>query len=88
MAATLEHHFEADRLFLFPAGGWVIEEARKLDQRIGEVFLSLPEPGPRQLVLDLSEVQALDTAGAAAEALLAGTQAFSVLPIHEYRSPA
>ena len=32
MAATLEHHFEADRLFLFPGGGWVIEEARRLDQ--------------------------------------------------------
>jgi phospholipid/cholesterol/gamma-HCH transport system permease protein len=64
MAATLEHHFEADRLFLFPGGGWVIEEARELDQRIGEVFLGLPERGPRQLVLDLSEVDALDTAGA------------------------
>jgi phospholipid/cholesterol/gamma-HCH transport system permease protein len=64
MAATLQHHFEADRLFLFPGGGWVVEEARKLDQSIGEVFLGLPEGGPKQLVLDLSEVSALDTAGA------------------------
>ena len=64
MAATLEHHFEADRLFLFPGGGWVIEEARKLDQKIGDVFLALPEAGPKQLVLDLSEIDALDTAGA------------------------
>jgi phospholipid/cholesterol/gamma-HCH transport system permease protein len=63
MTATLEHHFEAGRLFLFPSGGWVIEEARRLDQRIAEVFEKLPE-GPRQLVLDLSEIRALDTAGA------------------------
>ncbi len=64
MSARLEHHFEAGRLFLFPVGGWVIEEARKLDQKIGEVLLGLPDEGPRQLVLDLSEVAALDTAGA------------------------
>jgi carbamoyl-phosphate synthase large subunit len=30
----------------------------------------------------------IDTARAAADALLAGTQAFNVLPINEYRSPA
>ncbi len=64
MAATLEHHFEADRLFLFPGGGWVIEEARKLDQAIGDLLLKLPGGGPKQLVLDLSDVAALDTAGA------------------------
>ncbi len=64
MSATLEHHFEAGRLFLFPGGGWVIEQARSLDQRIGDIFLKLPESEPQQLVLDLSEVGALDTAGA------------------------
>jgi len=64
MSATLEHHFEAGRLFLFPGGGWVIEEARGLDQKIGQVFETLPEDGLKQLVLDLSEVGALDTAGA------------------------
>ena len=34
MNATLEHYFEAGRLFLFPAGEWVIAEARTLDQRV------------------------------------------------------
>ncbi len=64
MAATLEHHFEENRLFLFPGGGWVLEEARRLDQGIGAVLLALPQGAPKELVLDLSEVSALDTAGA------------------------
>jgi phospholipid/cholesterol/gamma-HCH transport system permease protein len=42
----------------------VIAEARKLDQAIGQVLEALPEGGPSQLVLDLSEIAALDTAGA------------------------
>ncbi len=64
MDATLEHHFEAGRLFLFPGGGWVIEETRRLDQAIAAVFEALPGERPRQLVIDLSELNQLDTAGA------------------------
>lgn len=64
MSATLEHHLEEERLFLFPGGGWVIEEARQLDRNIGAVLEKLPGGSPKQLVLDLTEVNALDTAGA------------------------
>jgi phospholipid/cholesterol/gamma-HCH transport system permease protein len=64
MEATLEHHFEAGRLFLFPAGEWVIGEARGLDQRLQGVFSALGDEDPQQLVIDLTEVGALDTAGA------------------------
>jgi phospholipid/cholesterol/gamma-HCH transport system permease protein len=64
MAATLEHHFDAGRLFLFPGGGWVIEAARQLDQSLDAIVADIPEGGPAQVVLDLSEVSALDTAGA------------------------
>ncbi len=64
MEATLEHHFEADRLFLFPCGEWVIGEARELEQRLQDVFQSLGTADPRQLVIDMTELAALDTAGA------------------------
>jgi phospholipid/cholesterol/gamma-HCH transport system permease protein len=64
MEATLEHHFEADRLFLFPGGEWVIAEARELEQRLQDVFSSLGTAEPRQLVIDMTELAALDTAGA------------------------
>ena len=64
MSATLEHHFEAGRLFLFPGGEWVIEQARALDQRVTSVFEPLGADEPRQMVIDLTEVGALDTAGA------------------------
>ncbi len=64
MEATLEHHFEAGRLFLFPGGEWVIAEARGLDQRLQAVFSALGATDPQQLVIDLTELGALDTAGA------------------------
>ncbi len=64
MEATLEHHFEADRLYLFPGGEWVIAEARGLDQRLRDVFSALGTADPSQLVIDLTELGALDTAGA------------------------
>jgi phospholipid/cholesterol/gamma-HCH transport system permease protein len=64
MAATLQHHLDAGRLFLFPVGGWVIEEARSLDRSIEEMLRQLPDGLPAQLVFDLSEVEALDTSGA------------------------
>ena len=39
MQATLEHHFEQGRLFLFPTGEWVIAEARALAAEGVEVTL-------------------------------------------------
>lgn len=64
MDATLEHHFEAGRLFLFPGGEWVIAEVRALEQRMNDVFRALGASPPRQLVIDMTELGALDTAGA------------------------
>jgi phospholipid/cholesterol/gamma-HCH transport system permease protein len=64
MQATLAHHFEAGRLFLFPSGEWVIAEARALEQRLQDVFVALDSGDPRQMVIDLTDVGALDTAGA------------------------
>ena len=65
MEATLEHHFEAGRLFLFPTGNWVIGAARALEQEL-QTALGAAGTGeePRQLVIDLTELGALDTAGA------------------------
>jgi phospholipid/cholesterol/gamma-HCH transport system permease protein len=64
MEAALEHHFEEGRLFLFPVGEWAIGQVRVLEQSLGEVFGKIGEGIPRQLVIDLTEVKALDTAGA------------------------
>lgn len=62
MEATIEHHLDENRIFLRPLGGWVIDEARRLDQGLRDLFGSAA--GRRQLVIDLSDVGALDTAGA------------------------
>ena len=64
MAASIEHRFGDDRLFIRPLGGWVIEDARRLEEALRELFGSRPERRPRQLVIDLAGVEALDTAGA------------------------
>ena len=62
MEATIDHHLDENRIFLRPLGGWVIDEARRLDQGLRELFANAA--GRRQLVIDLSNVGALDTAGA------------------------
>ncbi len=65
MEAKLEHHYEAGRLFLFPAGNWVIGAARRLEQQLQAALgAGESEEGPRQLVIDLTDLGALDTAGA------------------------
>jgi phospholipid/cholesterol/gamma-HCH transport system permease protein len=64
MEASLQHHFKNDWLFLWPVGGWVIWEGRQLDKQIGDLLGSLAERRVRQLVIDLSELGELDTAGA------------------------
>ncbi len=64
MDASIEHQFDGDRLLLRPLGGWVIDEARRLDETLRELFGSRPEGSTRRLAIDLSEVGELDTAGA------------------------
>jgi phospholipid/cholesterol/gamma-HCH transport system permease protein len=64
MEASLEHQFAEGRLLIRPLGGWVIDEARALDERLRELFGARTEGPVRQLVIDLSDVDALDTAGA------------------------
>lgn len=64
MDATLAHHFEEDVLFAFPSGAWVIGAARELDRSLQALIGTLPERPAARLVIDLSEVAALDTAGA------------------------
>jgi len=64
MEASIQHHFEREQLFVCPVGGWVIGEARDLDRNIQELLAKYDGQQPRQLVIDLSEVAALDTAGA------------------------
>jgi phospholipid/cholesterol/gamma-HCH transport system permease protein len=64
MQASIQHHFEREQLFVWPVGGWVIEEGRQLDHSLEELIAKFDAERPRQLVIDLSEVEALDTAGA------------------------
>jgi phospholipid/cholesterol/gamma-HCH transport system permease protein len=64
MEAAIQHHFENERLFVWPVGGWVIGEGRRLDQKLNELLAKFADKPPRQLVIDLSEIEALDTAGA------------------------
>jgi len=65
MEASLEHEIGEDRLFLRPLGGWVIDEARRLDGGLRALFAGLGgDRRPRHLVIDLSQVGTLDTAGA------------------------
>ena len=64
MEASLDHSLDGDRLFLRPLGEWVIDEANLLDRKLRDLFAGLSGPGPQRLVIDLSEVDHLDTAGA------------------------
>jgi phospholipid/cholesterol/gamma-HCH transport system permease protein len=64
MEASIEHQFDEDRLLLRPLGGWVIDEARRLDGALRDLLGTVAERSPRQLVIDLSGVGDLDTAGA------------------------
>jgi len=55
---------DGDRLFLSPRGEWVIDEAAVLERKLREIASSLSGQRPPQLVIDLTKVEALDTAGA------------------------
>jgi phospholipid/cholesterol/gamma-HCH transport system permease protein len=63
MEATIQHEFDAERLLLRPVGGWVIEDSPRLDRELRQIFGDL-SARPKEIVIDLSDVDALDTAGA------------------------
>ncbi len=65
MEATIEHRFEEGQLVLRPLGEWVIDEARRLDASLRELLGGAGAyERPDNLVIDLSDVDGLDTAGA------------------------
>ncbi|MGH6925572.1 MAG: MlaE family ABC transporter permease [Propylenella sp.] len=51
-------------MLLRPIGGWVIDQARELDKRLSDLATAARERKTRQIVIDLAELGALDTAGA------------------------
>ena len=64
MEATIEHQLDADRMLIRPLGGWVIDEARRLDAGLRELLRGVADGQPRELTIDLSAIGAMDTAGA------------------------
>jgi phospholipid/cholesterol/gamma-HCH transport system permease protein len=64
MAASLQHFFDEDRVLLRPVGGWVIDEARTLEQHLRELLGKVMERRPTRMIIDLADLEALDTAGA------------------------
>jgi phospholipid/cholesterol/gamma-HCH transport system permease protein len=64
MQASIEHRLDGDRLFLKPHGKWVIDQAGALERKLGEITSTLSAQRTPQLVIDLTKVGALDTAGA------------------------
>jgi phospholipid/cholesterol/gamma-HCH transport system permease protein len=64
MVASLQHFFDEDRVLLRPVGGWVIEEARTLEQHLRELLGQVIERRPARMIIDLADLEALDTAGA------------------------
>ena len=63
MDASIDHQFQEGRLLLRPLGAWIIDEARRLDQLLRDALAGESER-PRELLIDLSKVEAMDTAGA------------------------
>ncbi len=65
MEASIQHYFDdQQRMLLRPVGGWVIERARDLDEGLRSLAATMREQKTRQVVIDLSDLGALDTAGA------------------------
>ena len=63
-AATLDHQWSAEDLTLQPAGAWVIESARQLEVALRDATGRAEVKTTGMLVIDLSQVIELDTAGA------------------------
>ena len=64
MDASIDQDFRQGRLLLRPLGEWVIDEAAKIEAKIRDVLAAVPAERSKQLVIDLSAVGSLDTAGA------------------------
>ena len=65
MDASVQHHFDdQQRMLLRPVGGWVIDQARELDKTLRDLALALRQHETRQIVIDLTDLGTLDTAGA------------------------
>ncbi|MHA1188924.1 MAG: MlaE family ABC transporter permease [Alphaproteobacteria bacterium] len=64
MDATLEHGFDDRRFILRPHGTWVVEEYVRLDDTIQNTIRQVKDVVSDTLVIDLSQVEKLDTAGA------------------------
>ena len=64
MRASIDQDFQQGRLLLRPVGEWVIDEAAKIDATIRDILSKAPAEQLKRLVIDLSAVRSLDTAGA------------------------
>lgn len=62
VTATLDQQIDSGRLVLRPFGSWVIEEARRLERALRD--FGAPSDDAGGLLIDVSGVEALDTAGA------------------------
>ncbi len=51
-------------MLLRPVGRWVIDQARELDRGLAELIAALRQRQTQQIVIDLADLGALDTAGA------------------------
>lgn len=65
MQASIQHYFDNEqRMLLRPVGEWVIHQARELDKGMRDLFSAARQKETRQIVIDLTELGSLDTAGA------------------------
>jgi phospholipid/cholesterol/gamma-HCH transport system permease protein len=65
MQASIQHYFDdQQRMLLRPVGEWVIHQARELDKGLSDLFSAARQQRTRQIVIDLTDLGALDTAGA------------------------
>jgi phospholipid/cholesterol/gamma-HCH transport system permease protein len=65
MQASIQHYFDNEhRMLLRPVGEWVIHHARELDKGMRELLSTARQKETRQIVIDLTELGSLDTAGA------------------------
>ena len=65
MQGSIQHYFDdQQRMLLRPVGAWVIDQARELDKGLSGLVSRLQQRKTRQVVVDLSDLAALDTSGA------------------------
>ncbi len=64
MEAVFDHRQEGGRILVRPAGDWVIEQARRLDEALRAFREELQAGQSRQMVIDLGSIESMDTAGA------------------------